>query len=47
MVDSSSDDDNYGRRRELKTLLNAVYIRAAKRKQRLQPFVEIIGTWGL
>ena len=28
------------------TLLHAVDIRAAKRKQRLQPFGKIIGTWG-
>ena len=46
MVDSSGDDDNYGRRIELK-LLHAVDIHALSRKQRLQPFGEIIGTWGL
>ena len=47
MVDSCSDDDNYGRRRELKinTLLHAVDIRAAKRKRRLQRVGQIIGTW--
>ena len=40
MAGSSCDDDNYGRRR-------AVDIRAAKRKRRLQPVGEIIGTLGL
>ena len=29
------------------TVLHAVDIRAAKRKRRIQPVGEIIGTWGL
>ena len=51
MVGSSSDDDNYGGRRNVKlnrpielvyTLLHAVDIRAAKIKRRLQPVAEIL-----
>ena len=47
MVDSSSDDDNYEEEESSNTVLHAVDIRAAKRKRRIQPVGEIIGTWGL
>ena len=46
MADSSSDDDNYGRRAQIRSF-HAIDIRAAKRKRILQPVDEIIGTWGL
>ena len=48
MVDSSSDDDNIIEEEESSnTVLYAVDIRAAKRKRRIQPVCEIIGTWVL
>ena len=47
MVDSSSKMIIMEEEESSNTFLHAVDIRAAKRKKRLPPFGEIIGTWGL